>query len=189
MAPNNRNNHKQSWQASMAPILITSFRPWKAHQEMNSSDRLLEHVIAKLPENVIALRGLPVNFDLAPMAVINHIVHYRPKVVLCCGMAETRKTLTIERWGIGQDQPLTTPIDLPTLVQKTIHTHISDDAGRFVCNHLYYQVLQFLKQSVKPSLTQQTAALFIHVPLITPANQRVLEFDFLKIVEHLNTVW
>ena len=171
----------------MAPILITSFRPWKAHQGLNSSDILLEQVLTKLPDNTIVLRWLPVNFDLAPMRVINHMVQYQPKLVLCCGMAETRKTLTVEQWGTFQQQRLATPIHLQTLIQKTIHTHISSDAGDFVCNRLYYRVLRHIEQ--QRINHQQTAALFIHVPLITAANWAVLEFDFLKIVEYLNTAW
>ncbi|MDV3350238.1 peptidase C15 [Leptolyngbyaceae cyanobacterium CCMR0082] len=163
-----------------APILITSFRPWKAHQGLNTSDVLLERVAAKLPQNAIFLRWLPVNFDLAPMQVINHIVQYRPKAVICCGMAEMRQTLTVEQWGTHGDNRLATPIDLKTLIKNTIHTHISNDAGNFVCNRLYYRVLRHLKQ-------QSAAALFVHVPLITPANHTVIEFDFLKIVDHLNS--
>ena len=164
-----------------SPLLITSFRPWKAHQPINSSDILLERVATKLPQNTIALRWLPVNFDLAPIQVINHIVHYRPKVVICCGMAETRKTLTVEQWGTYQEKRLATPIHLQTLINNTIDTHISQDAGDFVCNRLYYRVLHHLKQ-------QSSMALFVHVPLITPANQPIIEFDFLKIVDHLNSV-
>lgn len=162
-----------------SPLLITSFRPWKAHQGINSSDILIEQVATKLPENTISLRWLPVNFDLAPIQVINHIVQYRPKAVICCGMAENRNTLTVEQWGTYQDKKLATPINLKTLIKKTVHTHISNDAGDFVCNRLYYRVLKHLQQ-------QSTIALFVHVPLLTPANQAVVEFDFLKIVEHLN---
>lgn len=161
------------------PILITSFRPWKAHQGLNSSDILLEQVAAKLPENTLVLRSLPVNFDLAPMQVINQIVQYRPKAVVCCGMAEQRAALTVEQWGSYKESRLKTPVNLQTLVQQTIHTHISEDAGNFVCNRLYYRVLHYLQ-------TQQTRALFVHVPLITSVNQPVIEFDFLKIVEYLN---
>ncbi|MEO0395698.1 MAG: peptidase C15 [Cyanobacteria bacterium P01_A01_bin.137] len=164
-----------------APILITSFRPWKAHQGINTSDVLVQQVSARLPKNVIPLRWLPVNFDLAPIQVISHIVQYRPKAVICCGMAETRKTLTVEQWGTEQDQRLATPIDLHTLVKKTIHTRISYDAGNFVCNRLYYRVLRHVER-------QRTATLFVHVPLMTQANQAVIEFDFLKIVEYLNAV-
>lgn len=170
-----------------APILITSFRPWKANQGLNSSDVLLEQAMAKLPSHAIFLRYLPVNFDLAPIRVINHIVQYRPKVVVCCGMAETRKTLTVEQWGTHQEQRLATPINLQTLVGGTIHTAISEDAGSFVCNRLYYRVLHYSSQHVQPP--DQPAALFVHVPPITPTNQALIEFDFLKIIEHLDTEW
>ncbi|MEM7063514.1 MAG: peptidase C15 [Cyanobacteria bacterium P01_B01_bin.77] len=170
-----------------APILITSFRPWKANQELNSSDILLARVMAKLPSHAIFLRYLPVNFDLAPIRVINHIVQYRPKVVVCCGMAETRKTLTVEQWGTHQEQRLATPINLQTLVDSTIHAAISKDAGNFVCNRLYYRILHYLNQYSQPPC--QPAALFVHVPPITPINQALIEFDFLKIIEQLDTEW
>ncbi len=164
-----------------SPILITSFRPWKAHQEINTSDLLLARVATKLPANTVVLRWLPVNFDLAPMQVINHIFQYHPKVVICCGMAETRQTLTVEQWGTYKDRRLATPINLQTLVKHTVHTHISNDAGNFVCNRLYYRVLHHLRP-------HSSSALFVHVPLITPANQAVVEFDFLKIVDYLNSI-
>lgn len=171
-----------------APILITSFRPWKAHQGLNSSDVLLDQVMAKLPSNAMFLRYLPVNFDLAPIQVISSIVQYRPKAVVCCGMAETRKTLTVEQWGTHQEQRLATPINLQTLVDSTIHTAISEDAGSFVCNRLYYRVLHHLEQLAQ--LKQPaSAALFVHVPPITSTNRALVEFDFLKIIEHLDTEW
>ncbi|MEA5467086.1 pyroglutamyl-peptidase I family protein [Leptothoe sp. PORK10 BA2] len=166
------------------PILITSFRPWKAHQGMNTSDVLVQQVRDSLPSNTMALRWLPVNFDLAPIRVISHMVQYRPKVVICCGMAETRKTLTVEQWGTHGQHQLSTPVDLQVLIRQTVHTRISYDAGDFVCNRLYYRVLQHLAGQAE----QQTAVLFVHVPLITTANQAVLEFDFLKIVEYLNGI-
>ncbi|MEM9807659.1 MAG: peptidase C15, partial [Cyanobacteria bacterium P01_D01_bin.56] len=100
----------------------------------------------------------------------------------CCGMAESRDTLTVERWGTYKGQQLETSVNLSTLIDNTVHTRISKDAGDFVCNRLYYRVLKHLQQ-------QSTAALFVHVPLITSTNQVVVEFDFLKIVEHLNELW
>lgn len=171
---------KYGLQTPTTPILITSFRPWKAHQEFNTSDLLLQLVMTNLPDNAIALRQLPVNFELAPMQVINHIFQYRPKAVICCGMAEDRETLTVEQWGTYNDRQLATPVNLQRLIGRTVHTRISQDAGNFVCNRLYYRVLHYLKP-------ESAAALFVHVPPITPTNQAVVEFDFLKIVEHLNT--
>ena len=162
-----------------SPILITSFRPWKAHQGEITSDVLLQQVAAQLPDNAMSLRWLPVIFDLAPMEVISHIVQYSPKAVICCGMAETRKTLTVEQWGTYKNNRLATPINLERLIQNTVHTHISLDAGDFVCNRLYYQVLRHLQH-------RSAAALFVHVPLMTSLNRSVVEFDFLKIVDYLN---
>jgi pyroglutamyl-peptidase len=169
------------------PILLTSFQPWKARQPDNSSDQLLADLQQKqaLPTNVICLRRLPVSFELAPISVISEIYAHRPKLVICCGMAESRLHLSIEQWGRQGEQELATQIDLRPLVADTICTAISQDAGKYVCNHLYYQVLQCSnrrKQSPKLSFH----ALFVHVPVLTSINHPVVVFDFLRILYRLN---
>lgn len=169
--------------SSGCPILLTSFRPWKAHQIHNSSEVLLSRLdeADQLPVNAVWLSQLPVSFDLAPLRVINQLYVHRPKLVICCGMAEKRSILTLEQQGIHETETLQTPLSLPSLVKDTVNTHISTDAGQFVCNHLYYRVLNHLKQSPLPC-----QALFVHVPILTAVNWPVIEFDFLRIVNRLN---
>ncbi|MEO0758065.1 MAG: peptidase C15 [Cyanobacteria bacterium J06648_16] len=164
-------------------ILLTSFRPWKAHQLENSSEVMLQRLAPQLPPHARWVSGLVVNFDLAPIQVIAQVQLLRPKLVLCCGMAERRTHLTIEQWGKGSSQQRSTRLDLATLAADTVHTRISTDAGAFVCNHLYYRLLEYV-QTVQPS----THVLFVHVPKLTVQNWPVIEFDFLRLLRRLDAM-
>jgi pyroglutamyl-peptidase len=136
----------------------------------------------KLPQNAVLISQLPVNRDLAPTQVIAQIQIYRPKLVICCGMAERRQHLTLELQGVSGQESLKTGLNLKALVRETVQTQISQDAGRFVCNHLYYQILSHLKHH-HPACQ----ALFVHIPIVTTVNWPVVEFDFLRILDRLNT--
>ena len=67
-------------------------------------------------------------------------------------------------------------------------TTISHNAGDFVCNHLYFKVLDFLNRANWPC-----KCIFIHVPPLTQANWQPIQSDFQLIVERLsaaqNPVW
>lgn len=165
------------------PLLITSFSPWRACQPSNSSDDLIDQLQRQgaLPPNVQLLRQVPVNYQLAPCHVIAKLVELRPAVVLCCGMAETRQQLSLELYGRSHNRRLRTQLNLAALSADTQLTEISRCAGSYVCNHLYFKVLEHLQQT--QSLTQ---ALFVHVPLLTAVNQDLIAADFSRIVRRLS---
>ena len=50
------------------------------------------------------------------------------------------------------------------LAQKEYDVILSDDAGRFVCNYVYYHSLRFAEQKGIKSL-------FVHVPLFSTINE------------------
>lgn len=160
-----------------ADILITSFVPWLAHQKSNSSDDLVAALQSqnKLPTNTVWLRRVPVCFDLAPALVIPELQRLRPQVMICCGMAESRTRLTIEKQAKGR-QTLQTSVNVQNLLKGTSQSEVSYDAGQFVCNHLYYQVLEAIDKS-----KLNTATIFVHVPTLTDKNKSTMLGDFLKI--------
>lgn len=166
----------------MAPILITTFAPWRAHQPSNASDDLIAHLHqqGRFSADIVLMRQIPVNFQLAPCQVIAKIVELRPRLVICCGMAEDRTHLTLERNGQRHQQVLQTSLNFSALLSKTYLSAISHDAGDYVCNHLYYEVLSFLEGN--PVGAQ---GLFIHVPRLTARNQALLMTDFCLILEQL----
>ncbi len=165
-----------------APILITSFQSWRAHQPSNSSDDLLAALQKRgqLPADSLWLRQVPVSFELAPIRAIGEIYRTRPRAVICCGMAERRIYLSVEQQASRARTTLTTTIDLPLLLQNTRFSTISYDAGTYVCNHLYYSVLEHSsKQSWK------LPAIFIHVPVLHPGSQQFVLNDFVQMYHRL----
>lgn len=167
---------------AQSPWLITSFQTWLPHQKSNASDDLLALLIEQrqLPPQAICLRQLPVDFDLAPERVIGAIEQHRPRKILLCGMAEGRSHLSLEAQASQGGSRLATGFHLPQLLAGTECSEISFDAGNFVCNALYYRVLQWLL------LHRQLAkALFIHVPVLTLENQGKIAADFCQILHNL----
>ncbi len=169
-------------------LLITTFAPWKAHQTTNSSDDLVASLCNHrlLPKQTQVLRNLPVHFQLAPSQVIAAVYQYRPTMVICCGMAETRSQLSLERYAHGPEERLETPLNLSHLAAGLKWTTISHNAGNFVCNALYYEVLRHLQ---KHNLDVQ--GLFLHVPRLNNYNRQPLIQDCVSVLSRLEmgTTW
>lgn len=165
------------------PLLITSFRPWRAHQRANSSDQLIGELAAqnRLPANAVWINQVPVSFQLAPMRVICEIYRLRPRAVICCGMAENRPHLSLERQARGPKRSLCTSLALADLLSGTALSEISSDAGSYVCNHLYYSVLEFID-----SVDLEIASLFIHIPRLTQENKAFISNDLVSIFSRLS---
>lgn len=163
-------------------ILLTTFAPWRAHQRSNASEDLLMRLEqqGQIPSQTALMRQIPVSFELAPCRVIAKMMELRPPVVVCCGMAEGRTHLSLERQGRREEQVLKTSLALAPLLTDTALTDISDCAGTYVCNHLYYRVLDAINQHRWP-----TQALFVHIPVLTPATEPLLVRDFSLILQRL----
>jgi len=163
-------------------ILLTSFDTWEPHQKSNSSDDLIAAILQReqLPDNLYFLRKLPVDFQLAPEKTIAHINQLKPDIIICCGMAESRKTLSIESNAKAEDKVLTPSIDIARLIAGLSVTEISHDAGKFVCNSLYYSVLKLIHE-----MKLNSQCLFIHVPILTEANLEQVVREFLLILQRL----
>ncbi len=162
-------------------LLLTSFSTWRADQRSNSSDDLLEllpqatwHTATPL------LRLLPVDVAQATERAIAYIHAFTPDIVVCCGMAEGRSRLQIERRAVQADRTLQTSIDLEPLCRALPMTDISNDAGQFVCNGYYFALLDYLAQTHQP-----THVIFVHVPVLTPENRTFLVQDFITVLNRL----
>lgn len=171
----------------MSPtILLTSFDIWEAHHRSNSSDDLLTELLARdllAPDKIHLLRKLPVDFVLAPAQTIAMMEQVQPDIVVCCGMAERRSCLTVESNGKQAEKIVDANVDLTALIQDLKFTDISHDAGKFVCNHLYYSVLREIYEKQK-----NIVCIFIHVPLLNAHNLEIIIQDFCRILERLMRV-
>jgi pyroglutamyl-peptidase len=161
-------------------LLLTSFTTWEPHQRSNASDDLILELLKTEPtlSSVHLLRQLPVDFELAPKQAIAHINQLQPDIVICCGMAESRVSLTVESRAVTQNQVLYTKANLERLVLGLAMTEISHDAGQFVCNWLYYALLKHLHDT-------KTICLFVHVPVLTAENSEAIVTDFRLLITRL----
>jgi pyroglutamyl-peptidase len=171
-------------------ILLTSFKTWLPHHTSNSSDDLLEELTKRdyLPYSLYFLRQLPVNIEQASSMVIAKTKELQPDIIVCCGMAEKNQQLTIESQATFQENTIKTNIDLEDLLSDLTDTAISHDAGKFVCEGLYYSVLNELqtRQVASKSLNKNNSCcLFVHVPILTPDNLPVIVEDFRLILQKL----
>jgi pyroglutamyl-peptidase len=165
-------------------ILLTSFDTWQPHQKSNSSDDLLARIsqIKSLPYSLSFLRKLPVDFQEAPNLAIAKINQLQPDLIVCCGMAERSQTLTLESCACSDQNILKTAVNLEYLIADLPNIKISDNAGKFVCEALYYAVLKHLDDS-----QFNTKCVFVHVPILTPKNTNKIVAYFSVLLTRLTT--
>jgi pyroglutamyl-peptidase len=164
----------------MSKILVTGFEPF-ATSSLNPSGEIVKALMGD--DLVTAI--LPVVFGQASAQLCELIDLHKPSAVLCLGQAEGRSAMTPERIAINLDnariadnagnQPLeqrimadgpdghfsTLPIEKMVTSMKAagIPASISLSAGTFVCNHIFYVLQDYLKDSSVKSG-------FMHVPLM-----------------------
>jgi len=161
-------------------ILLTSFATWLPHQKSNSSDDLLIEIAKLESPSLTFVRQLPVNVFKASRLVIDKIAELQPDSIICCGMAESRTKLTVESCATCGDALIKTWVDLEKLVAEAAEIEISDDAGKFVCEGLYYEVLKYLQER-----NLNTHCIFVHVPVLTQDNFPGIVADFHRIIHKM----
>ena len=165
-------------------ILLTSFDTWMPHQKSNASDDLLGKISQRefLSDSLIFLRKLPVDYQAAPKQAIAKINQIQPDLLICCGLAESRAKLTVESQAFSGQNCRKTSVNLNNLVADLPCTEISHDAGKFVCEALYYSVLNYLQHSSQPDIP----CIFVHVPVLHSENSEAIAADFWVIVQRLS---
>jgi pyroglutamyl-peptidase len=164
----------------MSKILVTGFEAFDK-SSLNPSGEIVKAL--KGDDLVSAI--LPVVFGQASSQLKELIDLHKPSAVLCLGQAEGRSAMTPERIAINLDearipdnagnQPKeqkiiadsadgffsTLPIEQMVTSMKAagIPASISLSAGTFVCNHIFYVMQDYLKDSSIKSG-------FMHVPLM-----------------------
>lgn len=169
----------------MSNILLTSFQTWLPHQKSNSSDDLLEEVakLESFPHSLTFLRHLPVDITQASERAIAKINELQPDIIICCGMAESRRQLSVESNASQGDTVLKTSVDLERLLDSAIETTISHNAGKFVCEGLYYSLLHHLQKN-----ELKKHGLFVHVPVLTRNNKAEVLTDIKLIMQRLSSL-
>jgi pyroglutamyl-peptidase len=173
-------------------LLVTGFEPFGVWAENPSATivRELSRRAAVRPDAYPRLRVaiLPTEFAKAEREIGELLLTDVPDVLLALGVAPRAQGLRIERTARNQDdaalpdnageQRKLTPIvpggpdtfesTLPiqamraALEQLGVEVAISDDAGGYVCNHLFYAARHVIESRRLP-----TQCGFVHVPLST----------------------
>ena len=164
----------------MSKILVTGFEAFDKSALNPSAE-----IVKALKGDDLVTAILPVVFGQASAQLRELIDLHKPSAVLCLGQAEGRSEMTPERIAINLDdariadnagnQPLeqrimadgpdghfsTLAIEKMVASMKAagIPASISLSAGTFVCNHIFYVLQDYLKNSSVKSG-------FMHVPLM-----------------------
>lgn len=167
-------------------ILATGFEPFGA-DGFNASQAAVGRLPSELAEHRVTTAILPVSFQRSGPALLSLLEKHQPDILFCIGEAGGRNQITPEQWAANEDdariadndgaQPRSTAIDpggagriasrldpeaaVRSLRRAGYPARLSEDAGRFVCNHVAYL-----------AYSQPVPALFIHVPALRPAGIR-----------------
>ena len=165
-------------------LLLTGFDPFDGATSNPSWDAASALDGCVIGGHRIAARRLPTEFEASLRALRAAIRETGPSLVVCTGLAGGRKELSLERVAINVDdariadnigaQPVdariaargpaayftTLPIKamLAALEKQGIPAHVSQTAGTFVCNHVFYGLMHALRR------TPGVRGGFIHVP-------------------------
>jgi pyroglutamyl-peptidase len=167
-------------------ILVTGFDPFGG-EPVNPALEAVMRLPAQLGPHRIERRPLPSVFDRALDVLGDAIRTIRPDILLCVGQAGGRTELSIERVAINVDDaripdnagqsPIDRPIvpggpaayftNLPlkamvqALGEAGIPAKVSNTAGTFVCNHVFYGAMHLVATEF-PAMR----AGFIHIPYL-----------------------
>jgi pyroglutamyl-peptidase len=166
--------------------LVSGFEPFGG-EAINPSAEALHRLPPKLGPLAIETRLLPTAFERSVVAMDQAIAALRPDIILAVGQAGGRNSLSIERAALniadaaGPDNDGAQPIDRPvvpggpaayfaTLPIKAavaalrhagLPAEVSNSAGSFVCNALFYAVMHRVA-----TRSLRCRAGFLHVPYL-----------------------
>jgi len=170
----------------MRRVLVTGFEPF-AGQRVNPSELAVRALAGRtIAGRRIETSILPVVFGEATKALRRALRRHRPDLVICVGEAGGRDVISVERIAINladariADNAGVRPVDraivrggpaaywstLPiqaivaALARREIPAAVSQTAGTFVCNHVFYGLMRTLARQ------RRVRGGFIHVPFV-----------------------
>ncbi|MGE7717260.1 pyroglutamyl-peptidase I [Priestia megaterium] len=169
----------------MTTVLLTGFEPFEG-ESINPSLEAVKSLDDVVVEGYhIIAKSLPTVFGESIAKLHTYIEEISPSIVICVGQAGGREGITVERVAINIDdaripdnigqQPIDRPIiengpaayfsTLPikaaveNLRQAGIPSSVSQTAGTFVCNHVFYGLMNMIQNCcIKGG--------FVHIPYL-----------------------
>jgi len=170
-------------------VLVTGFDPFGG-AALNPSWMLAQALHGRqIARHRIVAAQLPTVFSLSAQRLAGLLREHRPALVVCLGMAAGRPAISLERVAINVDdaripdnrgaQPVDGPVVpggpsayfsglpvkamLQAMRDAGIAAELSNSAGTFVCNHVFYALMHQL--ATRRGL-RNTRGGFIHLPCL-----------------------
>lgn len=170
----------------MSAILLTGFEPFGSWS-INPSQIIVNEIAQQAPQPDLICEVLPTVYQAAGQRIRSLIAEHRPQIILCLGLSSQRNLICLERFGLNVDDVSQAdnsstvrkgdPIDpdgpaayrsnvkleplLTSLLDNGFAAEISNHAGTYVCNHVFYQALRANTESGGGAGT-----LFVHLPMV-----------------------
>lgn len=159
-----------------ARILVTAFEPWDG-TPVNASQVAVEGLDGQVIGGcLLRVRTLPVAWEEAPQRLLESVASVEPSAIVSFGMhkgtswrvellAHNRDVRDGEELIIVDDAPRILPSGLPVaailgkLLDAGLPALPSEDAGVFLCNHLFYWIMHAVSEGAAPLISG-----FVHVP-------------------------
>lgn len=165
--------------AALPTVLLTGFDAFGG-DALNPSWLAVQALHGEVIEgHALVAAQLPTEFTASTKVLLRLMRRYRPALVIAVGLAGGRSALSLERVAINirdariPDNADAQPVDLPVVkrgpaayfstlpikaMQQAIETEgvaaeISQTAGTFVCNHVFYALMHYLQTATGWSLT------------------------------------
>lgn len=170
----------------MRPILLTGFEPFGSWS-INPSQIIVDSFAQRPPQPNLICQVLPTIYQAAGERIRALVAEHRPQIILCLGLSSQRNLICLERFALNVDDVSQAdnssavrqgdPIDptgpaayrsnvrleplLASLLDKGFAAEISNHAGTYVCNHVFYQALR-----ANADLGGSAGTLFVHLPIV-----------------------
>lgn len=167
-------------------VLVTGFNPFGG-ESVNSALKAVELLGNKIADAEIIKVEIPTVFRKSVEAIESAIIMHKPQIVILVGQAGGRSDIAIERVAINlddariRDNENNQPIDeviysdgknayfsslpvkavMASLKENGIPSAISNTAGTFVCNHVFYSLMYLIEKKYN-----NIRGGFIHVPFL-----------------------
>ncbi|WP_395057103.1 pyroglutamyl-peptidase I [Polaromonas sp.] len=185
---------------SLPTVLLTGFDPFGG-ERLNPSWLAVQSLQGQhIASHKVVAAQLPTVFDTSLLELARLLEEHRPALVVCVGQAGGRAAISLERIAINindariPDNAAAQPIDTPVvaggpaayftglpikamllaLQGEGIPAEVSQTAGTFVCNHVFYGLMHHLA-------TQRgfegVRGGFVHVPWLPDQGQPSMKTD------------
>lgn len=154
----------------------------------------------RIAGHLVIAAELPTCFGASLTELRRLLKLHRPALVICVGQAGGRDAISLERIAINIDDASIAdnagaePVDMPVvagapaayfsslpikamllaLQQAGIAAEVSQSAGTFVCNHVFYGLMHSLARQARSSRARGG---FVHVPWLPAQGRPAMELD------------